>query len=52
MGCLGVGAVCVCVCVDRETIVQHDVVDGVQFFVFLEPLRGIFSSVFYTVYRV
>ena len=23
---------CVCVCVDQEPIVQHDVMDGVQFF--------------------
>ena len=36
VGCLGVGALCVCVCVDQEPIVQHDVVDGVQFlFVFI-----------------
>ena len=32
LGCLGVGVVCVCVCVDQEPIVQHDVMDGVQFF--------------------
>ena len=33
VGSLGVGVcVCVCVCVCRESIVLHDVVDGVQFF--------------------
>jgi len=30
VGCLGVGAMCVCV--DQELILQHDGVDGVQFF--------------------
>ena len=30
VGCLGVASLCVCVC--RESIVLHDVVDGIQFF--------------------
>jgi hypothetical protein len=32
LGCFGVEGLCVCVC--RESIVLHDVVDGIQFFVF------------------